>query len=52
MGERGRGKHIAVIISQKKRELFRRVIEIDKMAQRNIWRMEGKRDADNNIYDV
>lgn len=38
---------------QRKRDLFRKLVEIDKMAERNIYRMQGKGDKiDNNLYHV
>ena len=37
---------------QRKRELFRKLVEIDKMAERNINRMQGKGEIDNNLYHV
>ena len=36
----------------KKREMFRKLVEIDKMAERNIIRMRGKEPHDNNLYNV
>ena len=35
---------------QKKKEMFRRLVEIDKMAERNIKRMRGEKEYDNNLY--
>jgi len=37
---------------QRKKALFRKLCEIDKMAERNIHRMRGKDDFDNNLYQV
>ena len=37
---------------QKKKEMFRKLVEIDKMAERNIIRMRGKTAHDNNLYQV
>ena len=41
---------------ERKRELFRKLVEIDKMAERNIYRMQGKstkdNEFDNNLYRV
>ena len=38
---------------QRKRDLYRKLCEIDKMAERNINRMRGGRtDFDNNLYEV
>ena len=37
---------------QKKKELFKKLVEVDKMAERNILRMRGKKDHDNNLYHV
>ena len=37
---------------QKKRQLFSKLVEIDKMAERNIYRMKGFKDVDNNMYKV
>ena len=38
----------------RKRDLFRKLVEIDKMAERNIFRMQGKsnEEIDNNLYHV
>ncbi len=36
----------------KKKELYKKLIEIDKMAERNIMRMRGKDTFDNNLYHV
>ena len=37
----------------KKRELFRKLVEVDKMAERNIVRMRGnEKPYDNNLYQV
>lgn len=36
----------------KKRDLFKRLVEIDKVAQKNIYKMRGKDEADNNLYHV
>ena len=35
---------------EKKRELFKKLVEIDKMAERNIIRMRGQEPPDNNLY--
>lgn len=34
--------------------MFRKLVEIDKMAERNIYRMRGEKgeDRDNNLYQV
>jgi hypothetical protein len=32
--------------------LFKKLVEIDKMAERNIHRMRGKEKVDNNLYNV
>jgi hypothetical protein len=37
---------------QRKRDLFRKLVEIDKMAERNIYRMQGRDNVDNNLYHV
>ena len=38
---------------EKKRELFRKLVEVDKMAERNIIRMRGDdKPYDNNLYNV
>ena len=37
---------------QKKRELFKKLVEVDKMAERNITRMRGQKECDNNLYQV
>ena len=37
---------------QKKRELFKKLVEVDKMAERNITRMRGQKEFDNNLYQV
>lgn len=37
---------------QKKKELYRKLVEIDKMAERNIMRMRGRDTHDNNLYHV
>ena len=38
---------------QKKKELYKKLVEIDKMAERNILRMRGRKDDfDNNLYHV
>ena len=37
---------------QRKRALFKKLCEIDKMAERNIYRMRGRDDLDNNLYQV
>ena len=38
---------------QKKKELYKKLVEIDKMAERNILRMRGREDDyDNNLYHV
>ena len=37
---------------QRKRDLYKKVCEIDKMAERNIYRMRGVEDLDNNLYQV
>ena len=37
---------------QKKKELYRKLVEIDKMAERNILRMRGQEVLDNNLYHV
>ena len=37
----------------KKRELFKKLVEVDKMAERNIVRMRGNdKKWDNNLYEV
>lgn len=37
----------------RKRDLFRKLVEMDKMAERNIYRMQGKpNNIDNNLYHV
>jgi hypothetical protein len=36
----------------KKKELYKKLIEIDKMAERNIMRMRGQDKFDNNLYHV
>ena len=36
----------------KKKEMFRKLVEIDKMAERNITRMRGDSEIDNNLYQV
>lgn len=33
-------------------DLFRKLVEIDKMAERNVIRMKGKEAPDNNLYQV
>ena len=35
---------------QKKREMFKKLVEIDKLAERNILRMRGVKEFDNNLY--
>jgi hypothetical protein len=36
---------------QRKRDMFRKLVEMDKMAERNIYRMQGKSsNVDNNLY--
>lgn len=37
---------------QRKLALFKKLCEIDKMAERNIYRMRGQEDLDNNLYQV
>ena len=37
---------------QKKKELYRKLVEVDKMAERNILRMRGEKEIDNNLYSV
>ena len=37
---------------QKKKELFKKLVEVDKMAERNILKMRGKKEFDNNLYQV
>jgi hypothetical protein len=42
---------------QRKRNLFRKLVEIDKMAERNIYKMRGEtgvdgQPKDNNMYNV
>ena len=38
---------------QKKKELFKKLVEIDKMSERNILRMRGRKEEfDNNLYQV
>ena len=37
---------------QKKKELYKKLIEIDKMAERNIMRMRGNDSHHNNLYHV
>ena len=37
---------------QKKKELYKKLVEIDKMAERNIMRMRGNKGHDNNLYHV
>ena len=38
---------------EKKRELFRKLVEVDKMAERNIIRMRGdEKPYDNKLYNV
>lgn len=37
---------------QKKKELYRKLVEIDKVAERNILRMRGTPTHDNNLYHV
>lgn len=34
---------------QRKQDLYRKLVEVDKMAERNIYRMQGKT-VDNNVY--
>ena len=37
----------------KKKELYKKLVEIDKMSERNILRMRGRKDDfDNNLYQV
>ena len=33
-------------------ELFKKLVEIDKMAERNVVRMRGQQAPDNNMYQV
>jgi len=35
---------------ERKKALFRKLCEIDKMAERNIYRMRGQDNLDNNLY--
>lgn len=35
---------------KRKRDLFRKLCEIDKMAERNIYRMSRNEEIDNNLY--
>ena len=35
---------------KRKRDLFRKLCEIDKMAERNIYRMSQNKEVDNNLY--
>ena len=38
---------------QRKKDLFTKLVEIDKMAERNINRMRGgQKEFDNNLYEV
>ena len=37
---------------QMKKDLFRKLVEVHKMADRNIYRMQGYKEVDNNIYSV
>ena len=37
---------------ERKKHMFAKLIEINKMADRNIYRMRGYQDVDNNIYNV
>ena len=51
------GRNIILILSfycvQRKRDLFRKLVEIDKMAERNLQRMrDPKIEIDNNLYHV
>ena len=41
-------------VEQRKHNLFRKLVEIDKMAERNIHRMRGdeSEQMDNNLYQV
>ena len=32
--------------------MFKKLVEIDKIAERNIFRMKGKEPRDNNLYQV
>ena len=41
---------IVLTLLQKKKDLYKRLVEIDKMAERNIHRMRGKEKVDNNMY--
>ena len=42
-----------LIFWQRKRDLFRKLVEIDKMAERNLHRMkEPESNIDNNLYHV
>jgi hypothetical protein len=36
----------------KKKELYKKLVELDKMAERNIMRMRGRDVHDNNLYHV
>lgn len=45
-------KIIILTFKQKKKELFKKLVEIDKVAERNIMRMRGKETFDNNLYHV
>ena len=41
------------LLWQRKRDLFRKLVEIDKMAERNLHRMkEPESEIDNNLYHV
>ena len=51
------GRNIILILNfncvQRKRDLFRKLVEIDKMAERNLQRMrDPKIEIDNNLYHV
>ena len=37
---------------QKKFDMFSKIVEADKMAERNILRMKGIKTYDNNLYEV
>lgn len=37
---------------QRKLSMFRKLVEVDKMAERNIFRMRGNDEIDNNLYQV
>ena len=38
--------------NDKKKEMFRKLVEIDKLAERNIISMRGEKAYDNNLYHV